>query len=963
MKRCILILLSILVLGFLSCAKEERDFTELVNVFIGTAGDGNTYPGASVPFGMVQLSPDTRTEGSHSYGGYYYPDSAILGFSHTHLNGVGEPEMRDVLFMPFIDGDKQALLSQKGVSYHHENETGEPGYYSVIFDNGLNAELTVTGRCGFHRYSFPINETPNVFIDLTHPGGAEDLYIRKVSDCKVEGMRRSHGWAYDQYVYFVAEFSLAIKEFLVSVNNEGFVLSNGDGARDLQAILRFEPGNPDLLIKVGISAVSAEGARKNLSNEIGDWNFNAIKKQAKEKWNSKLAKIEIEGGSKDQQTVFYTSMYHAFLSPDLYQDVDSLYRGIDGNIHRAADFTNYTTFSLWDTYRALHPLFTILEPEMSNEFIKSLLAKYDDGGRLPMWPLLGNYTDDMLAYHAVSVISDAYIKGINDFDTVRAFEAMKKSAEFDKSGLGLYKELGYIPFDREAESASKTLEYCYDDWCISQFAKKMGLVKDYNVYQKRGQYYKALFDTGSNFFRGKGRDRNWIEPFDPLENSVYSEGNAYQYLYAPHDMDGLLELMGGVGELSSFLDTLFTVETENDPSNSLGQYWHGNEPGHHLPYLYTYCGEAWKTQHYVNRILNELYSNSPGGLAGNEDCGQMSAWYIMSSLGFYPLAPGQDIYVTGTPLFNRARINLENGKQFIVEAKNRSDENIYIQSATLNGEKYNKSFIKHGDIVKGGKLVFEMGSKPDKYWGSDKSERPYSNNGKKIVSNPYIENGEKLFLKSTKVKLSCDTENVNIYYTLDGSSPNLYSDIYTRAIVISESTSLKMMAAGQGLLSSSELELNFVKAHYQKATEVQNLRPGIAYKYYEKFFVTSLDLAQETPVDTGIMDAFTIDYAKKENYFGYSFEGYIRIDKDDIYTFYLRSNDGSRLFINENEIIENDGNHASVEKRAKVALKAGYHKVEVNYMQCGGGKELEVSWEASEFSKQEISKAHLFIEN
>ena len=945
---------------FNSCTETGRDYTKLVNVFIGTAGDGNTYPGASVPFGMVQLSPDTKTKGSHAYGGYYYPDSIILGFSHTHLNGVGEPEMRDLLFMPFIDTDKQNILNENGVSFTHANETGEPGYYSVKLDNNIFVEVTVTERCGYHRYTFPKNKQPNILIDLTHPEGAEDLFIKKINDYEIVGMRRSHGWAYNQYVYFVAAFSQPIRDFLISTNGNEFVKVDSDRAIDLRSILEFDAGNTELLVKIGLSAVSVNGARKNLISEISDNSFNSIRKQAHDKWDAKLSKVEIEGGSNNQQKNFYTAMYHAYLSPDLYQDVDSLYRGIDSKIHKATNFTNYTTFSLWDTYRALHPLFTILEPEKSGEFIQSLLAKYDDGGRLPMWPLLGNYTDDMLGYHAVSVITDAYIKGINNFDTAKAFSAMKKSAEFDKLGLKYYKELGYIPFDGEAESASKTLEYCYDDWCIAQYAKKTGNIKEYNVFRKRAHYYKNIFDRNTNFFRGKSVDREWFNPFDPLVNSVYSEGNAYQYLYVPHDIETLVELMGGDSKLTSFLDTLFNLKSENDNPNSIGQYWHGNEPGHHLPYLYNYAGNSWKTQKYVNRILNELYSNSPDGLAGNEDCGQMSAWYIFSSMGFYPVAPGQDIYVVGTPLFNKVTINLKKNRHFIIEAKNRTDKNFYIQSATLNQKAYNNLYIKHSDIVNGGRLVFEMGSTPDKNRGRAKQNRPYSENGETVVSNPYLQRGERLFKNSTTVVLNCDFADAKIHYTLDGTTPTIKSEIYTKPFNISESTTVKMMAAKKGVINSTIVKLKFVKAKYQQPAKTKNLVQGIGYNYYERFFVTTGDLAKEQPIDTGILNSFTIKYAKREKYFGYKFKGFIKVGHDDIYTFYLQSNDGSRLFINDKEIIENDGNHSSVEKSAKVALKSGYHKIALNFMQCGGGKDLKVSWESSEFSKQEIRSAYLF---
>ncbi|MEN8117781.1 MAG: GH92 family glycosyl hydrolase [Bacteroidota bacterium] len=950
----------IIVFLFSSCTNKNLDYTSKVNVFIGTAGDGHTYPGASTPFGGVQLSPDTRSEGQESCGGYYYPDTTILGFTHTHLSGVGEPEYRDILFMPLSSSDdKTRLLKGDGFSYKHENEVAEPGYYSVLFSNNIRAELTATERCGFHKYTFPENGDASVFIDLFHPGGAEELVIKKVNDFEIEGLRRSHGWAYNQYVYFAAHFSEPVTSLKIVTRKDNFAEADSASSNYLKAILNFGD-KKELKVKVGISAVSFEGARKNLEAEIPDWNFVSIRKQTRHKWNKELSKIKIEGGTKEQQTIFYTSMYHSFLSPDIFHDVDNRYRGIDGEIHKAEGFTNFTVFSLWDTYRALHPLFNIIQQEKNRDFIKSLLAKHDNGGRLPMWPLAGNYTDDMLGYHAVSVITDAYIKGLDGFNTSNALNAMKEIAGLDRLGLKYYKKPGYIPFDREGESVSKTLEYCYDDWCIAQFAKRIGNEDDYNTYHNRAHYYKNLFDRETNFFRGKDSERNWLKPFNPLINSAYSEGNAYQYLYAPHDVDGLIKLMGGDEKFGKWLDNLFTLTTEKDQSGSIGQYWHGNEPSHHLPYLYSYVGQPWKTQKYVNQILTKLYSNSPDGLAGNEDCGQMSAWYILSSLGFYPVTPGQDIYIIGTPLFPKATINLENGNKFIIEAKNLDSKNIYIQSARLNRKEYNKSYIKHSDIVNGGQLIFEMGPEPNKNRSNKKEDRPYSVNGNNVVANPYIKSGDILFKQFTNVELACDTKGAKIYYTLDGSEPDVDSETYTGNIEISESTVLKFFASKEDLENSTIVEYRLTKADYSKPARINQLTNGLSYNYFEHFFVTTDDLEKEQPLKTGLIDNFTIKSAKRDKYFGYIFKGYIKVSVTDIYTFYLQSNDGSKLFINDIEVIENDGNHGAIEEVGQVALKAGFHKIKVKYMQCGGGKDLKVSWAGSQFSKREIRGSQLY---
>ena len=965
-----LIQVLIIFLFFTGCSSDKKvvnDNTDLVNPFIGTGGSGNTYPGAQVPFGMIQLSPDTRSIGMPSCGGYKYADSSIIGFSHTHLNGVGEPEFLDIMFMPTVGklninpGSEQIPSSGYRSRFSHNNEIAKPGYYSVLLDDyNIKVELTTTERCGFHKYTFPQSDSSHIIIDLTHAGGVEDLFIKKINDTEIEGLRRSHGWAYNQYVYFVAQFSEPFSNFEIAIDNK----LNGDileaNGKNIKAVITYSTKkNKPIFVKVGISAVSIEGARKNLKTEIQDLDFEKIRNSAKEKWAAELGKIDIEGGTKDQQTVFYTAMYHAAINPIIFMDVDKKYRGIDNKIHTAKGFTNYSVFSLWDTFRGFHPLMTIINQNRTNDFIRSIIAKYDDGGRLPMWALAGNYTDDMLGFHATSVIADAYIKGIRGYDVEKAYRAMKEIMNMDRLGLKYYKQIGYLPYDRQGESVSKTLEYCYNDWCVSQMAKSLGNHKDYQIYNKRAHYYKNVFDTSTNFMRGKSLNRKWLDPFNPLKNSAYSEGNAYQYMFVPHDTKGLIELMGGDETFDKWLDVLFSLKEKNKHV-VIGQYWHGNEPGHHLPYLYNYVGKPWKSQKIVNEILTTLNKNTPDGIAGNDDCGQMSAWYILSSMGFYSVSPGQDIYIFGTPLFKKARINLENGNRFIITAKNRTDKNIYIQSATLNGEIYNKSFIKHADIISGGELTFVMGPKPNKLWGTEKKNRPHSDNGNEIVLNPYIKSTPTLFKTSTSLELLCDTEDAKIHYTLNGNNPENNSKIYSNNIEITESVAVKMFASKKDLGNSSIVEYIFKKAEYMNPVTDIKLANGLNYKYYEKFFITTEDLENAMPKEEGSTDNFSIKNANRGKYFAYTFQGYIQIEKEDIYTFYVKSNDGTRLYINDIEIIENDGNHGSIEENARIALKAGLHKIKLNYMQCGGGKKLKVSWESSDFPKQEIDKSHLF---
>ena len=963
MNKIIIILF--LLFSLAACRQENKEnLVKYVNPFIGTGADGNTWPGASMPFGGVQLSPDTRL---NSCGGYASADSIILGFSHTHLNGVGEPEYRDILFMPFTGktylNPMESGKEGYGSAFDHQHEKASPGYYSVLLKNFvIQAELTATLRAGFHRYTFPQSDSSHILIDLAYPFGAEFLNIKKVSDTEIEGLRRSHGWAWDQYVYFVARFSKPFSELEIAVNdtvqNE---ISKAEG-KNIKAVVNFKTkANEQILVKVGISAVSAEGARKNLDAEIPGWDFDKVKMAAEKEWNSEFSKIEVEGGTADQLTNFYTAMYHTRLSPCTFSDVDGQYRGVDHKIHQTENSIHYTVFSLWDTYRALHPLFTITDQKRTNDFVNSLLQMYDDGGRLPMWPLAGNYTDDMLGYHAVPVIVDAYMKGIRGYNVDKAFAAIKHSAELDKLGLKYYKQIGYLPCDRQGESVSKTLEYCYDDWCISQMAKEMDKPQDYEIYHQRAHYWENVFDPTVGFMRGKNYDRSWLTPFNPLINSAYSEGNAYQYMYVPHDVDGLIAKFGNDKAFANWLDTLFTLETDRGERGSIGQYWHGNEPGQQLPYLYDYAGEAWKTQQLVDRILNELYTTEPDGLAGNDDCGQISAWYILSSMGFYPVAPGQTIYAIGSPLFEKATIYLEGGKKFVIRAKNRTKNNLYIQSATLNGKPYTKSFLKHEDIMNGGELIFEMGAEPNAKWGTDIGDRPYSENGNPVVRPPYIKTGDLLFLKSTKVELACDTENSTIRFTLDGSTPNENSVVYTNPFEIEKSTVLKMKAFAPDMQPGIVYSCQFVKAKLKEVVNPEKVKPGIHYDYFEKFFVTTEDLDLVEPVSSGITENFNINEKKSENYFGFRFTGYISVPKDGIYTFYLKSNDGSRLFVDGNELIENDANHGAVEEPGNIGLKAGLHPIMVKYMQCGGGKSLVVSWSGPGMEKHEVQANELFF--
>ncbi|MBK7030833.1 MAG: GH92 family glycosyl hydrolase [Bacteroidales bacterium] len=805
----------------LSAQKSPADY---VNTFIGTGGHGHTYPGATLPFGMVQLSPDTRLEGWDGCGGYHYDDEYIYGFSHTHLNGTGVPDLCDILFMPTTGESRwnNGSDGQAGYRSHfsHQTESSEPGYYKVLLeDYKITAELSATTRAGFHQYTFPASEQSNIILDLFHRDEVLESSLKVISDTEIEGLRRSRSWAEDQYVYFVAKFSKPFESYEIAVDNTPRLKIKAiDKKKNIKACFRFiTVADEKILVKVGISAVSAEGARKNLNQEIPAWDFQAVKQNAKTIWNKELNKIEVEGGTDVQKTVFYTALYHTMVQPNTFTDVDGNYRGLDKKIHKAEGFTMYTTFSLWDTYRAYHPLMTLIDRTRTLDYIKTFLAQYEQGGLLPVWELHGNETNCMIGYHSIPVITDAYMKGIKGFNTELALTAMKTSATRDNAGLRAVAQIGFIPSDREAESASKTLEYAYDDWCISQFAKATGNNEDYKTFVKRGQNYKNLFDPSTGNMRAR-INGGWFSPFDPTEvNYNYTEANSWQYSFsATQDISGLIALHGGKDKFAAKLDELFSASSkttgreQNDITGLIGQYAHGNEPSHHIAYLYPFAGQAWKTQELVRRILTDFYHDKPDGLIGNEDCGQMSAWAVMSAMGIYSVNPGSDFYVLGSPWFDKVTVHLENGKSFIIQAKNQSPENKYIQSATLNGKKYAASFLNHDVLSKGGNLVFDMGGQPNKSWGTGKKKEPVTAiTDQLIVPAPYLTDAVKTFTdtKQIEIKGPAGTD----IKVMAGQGVNSYNGPFT----VSESGKIRFYAESKGI-ASQWISAEFLKIKNDK---------------------------------------------------------------------------------------------------------------------------------------------------
>lgn len=736
----------LLALIYSAAFAQSQNLSKYIDPFIGTGFHGHTFPGPCVPFGMVQLSPDTGNRDWDWCSGYHDSDGSLMGFSHTHLSGTGGADLGDILFMPYtgdwktVPGSKENPEEGYRSRFTHTGEKAEAGYYSVKLESyNIFAELTATQRCGFHKYTFPKSDKSNIIIDLNHGISDEtkEAWVEFVNANEIRGVRHSGGWAPDHYVYFYAKFSKPIDEFAVAVDEK---ITNEKYAKgkNVKALLRFKTkAGEEVLAKVGISAISAENALTNLNAEIAGWDFDKTRKQAAKAWDKQLEKVVVEGKSEAQKRVFYTSLYHALLVPYLFTDANGEYKGMDNKIHKAEGFKYYTLLSLWDTFRAAHPLYSIFTPEENSDFVKSMIAKYDEAGRLPVWELHSTETWCMIGYHSIPVIADAYLKGYGNFDIEKAYKAMKESAEDSIRGLKYYKRYGYIPYEMENNSVSITLEYAYDDWCIAQVAKKLGRQDEYEHYTKRALSYKNMFDVSTGFMRGKDANGEWRKDFNPFNVSIlgkgdFTEGNSWQYtFFVLQDINGLIDLYGGAKNFTAKLDDMFNQAPVNDNEQSLdvsglvGQYAQGNEPSHHVAYLYNYGGEAYKTQARVKNIMTTMFTDKRDGLCGNEDCGQMSAWYVFSALGFYPVNPADGMYVIGSPVFDKAELTLSNGKKFSVTAKNVSDKNIYIQSAELNGKPYNYSYITHKDLLKGGELVFVMGSEPSN-WGCAEGERPVS---------------------------------------------------------------------------------------------------------------------------------------------------------------------------------------------------------------------------------------------
>jgi len=984
MKLCqYLLLLSLILLS--SCmadTKEYRDYSSVVNPFIGTGSDGHTFPGVVAPFGMVQLSPDTRTSHSDYASGYHYNDSTILGFSHTRYSGTGRGSGGDILFMPtsgkvqLVPGDAGNSTTGYRSSFSHKNESATAGYYRVLLDDcNITAELTTSKRVGFHKYSYHSGDTANVILDLSHgiSDKPDSLYLKITGENRIEGFRKSLGGLRDfQTLYFAAKFSEPFANYGVRVN--GLMKNKTDvvSGKDLQAFFRF-PGSKEVMIKVAISKVDIEGARKNLT-EIEGWDFDKARDEARVAWNRELSKIEVKSSDTSLDTIFYTALYHSCIMPSLDMDIDGGYRSSNNKIYTAANFVDYTNFSLWDTFRALHPLMTIINREKTNDFINTFIERYENSGGMPIFELSGNDLLVMIGYHSLPVIADAYVKRIRGYNTKKALEGMISLADMPFEERNEYKTFGFIPYEYTDQAVSRSLEYAYDDWCITRLAKDID-EKAFNHFNNRSGFYRNLFDIETCFMRAKNTSYQWETEFNPLAYTRrYTQGNAWQYTtFVSQDIHGLIELMGGNKKFENWLDRYFTTENSStyqgrQSSMMIGQYYHGNEPSHHTAYLYNYAGVPWKTQEITRKIMNSQYNTSPEGLAGNDDAGQMSAWYVLSSMGFYSVTPGLAYYVIGSPLFDSSTINLENGKSFSIIAKNNSKENVYIQSVTLNGKPYTKSYLKHADIIAGGTMVFEMGNSPNKAWATDRNDCPYSPNYKSspmpqvVVEDKQIgRDGVVTFEKSCNVSLM-NIEDSDVFYTLDGNDPDKNSAKFNGKIKIDKTCSLKVKAFKKGLYPGYTTTVKFRNLEPVKSKPVSNLTQGISFEYRETGVCKKVAQIDQYPiVKEGILDVISSEtsFKQKLNH-ALTFNGYVKIPKSGVYTFYANTEFGIALWVDGVLLASNESTDWLGERSGTIGLQKGYHTIRVKYFQLGGETDMSILWEGPGIKKSTIPKKVYF---
>ena len=926
---------------------------ELVDPFIGTGFHGHTFPGATAPMGMVQLSPETRWEGWDACAGYHYDDDSLYGFAHTHLSGTGCSDLGDVIFLPTIDSERYTEHIDEErlpkVGFSHDREEAHAGYYSVELENGIKAELTASSLMGVHRYTYPKGaEEASLLIDLVNIKGDEivESGLELTSESTLRGYTITNGWVPRQHVYFAAHLSRPIREAKLFLNGEVVdgQIAKGDSIR---GILSLDAGAEGIVeIFVGLSQTSMQAAEANLNAELSrrGTTFNQVQADTEKQWSALLSKVKVKEGKKEDLTCLYTALYHSLVAPNRISDADGSYRGMDDEIHRASGMS-YSTLSLWDTFRAEHPLLALLYPEVVPDLCRSMMQVYREGGELPIWPLYSGETRTMIGYHAVSVLADAYLSGqLRDLDTMEVLEAMIKSSNINKKGSDAYTRLGFIPANTHNESVSCTLEYAYDDWCIARMAEALGETEIADTYYRRAHNYIHLFDGSTKFFRGRHEDGSWGADFDPYEVSKdYTEANGWQYRFAPmHDVEGMITLHGGTDEMLDALDNLFSDTTPagdlQDITGLIGQYAHGNEPSHHLAFLYNYLGRPSRTQELTRQILDELYDDTPEGISGNEDCGQMSAWYLFTALGLYPVTPATGELQITTPRFREVTLTLPKGQLTITTDKDPA-EYPYIRSISLNGKELHRLFVTTVELAGGGTLAYTLSDKPVDDFVVE--ERPYSMTRKDFVSPVYSSDDITLFHDQVSVSLASATPGTRIYYTIDEGEKEEYTGT---PITLTRSTTLRAYAEKDGLDPSPTTTLIVTKAEYAQAQDVSAVADSARWTLHAGAVDSTDQIATLPIIGRGVCEQPSIEMRDREDLFALTFTGFIQVPETDVYEFRLTSDDGSVLRIHDRPIVLNDGSHAFVSATGKIALSRGLHPFTLLYWQGAEGKGLRLEY-------------------
>ncbi len=926
---------------------------ELVDPFVGTGFHGHTFPGATAPMGMVQLSPETRWEGWDACAGYHYDDDSLYGFAHTHLSGTGCSDLGDVIFLPTIDSERYTEHIDEErlpkVGFSHDREEAHAGYYSVELENGTKAELTASSLMGVHRYTYPKGaEEASLLIDLVNIKGDEivESGLELTSESTLRGYTITNGWVPRQHVYFAAHLSRPIREAKLFLNGEVVdgQIAKGDSIR---GILSLDAGAEGIVeIFVGLSQTSMQAAGANLNAELSrrGTTFDQVQADTEKQWSALLSKVKVKEGKKEDLTCLYTALYHSLVAPNRISDADGSYRGMDDEIHRASGMS-YSTLSLWDTFRAEHPLLALLYPEVVPDLCRSMMQVYREGGELPIWPLYSGETRTMIGYHAVSVLADAYLSGqLGDLDPLEVLEAMIKSSNINKKGSDAYTRLGFIPANTHNESVSCTLEYAYDDWCIARMAQALGETEIADTYYRRAHNYIHLFDGSTKFFRGRHEDGSWGDDFDPYEVSKdYTEANGWQYRFAPmHDVEGMITLHGGTNEMLDALDNLFSDTTPagdlQDITGLIGQYAHGNEPSHHLAFLYNYLGRPSRTQELTRQILDELYDDTPEGISGNEDCGQMSAWYLFTALGLYPVTPASGELQITTPRFREVTLTLPKGQLTITTDKDPA-EYPYIRSISLNGKEVHRLFVTTVELAGGGTLAYTLSDKPVDDFVVE--ERPYSMTRKDFVSPVYSSDDITLFHDQVSVSLASATPGTRIYYTIDEGEKEEYTGT---PITLTRSATLRANAEKDGLDPSPTTTLIATKAEYAQAQVVSAVANCASWTLHAGAVEGTDQIATLPIIQRGVCEQPSIEMRDREDLFALTFTGFIQIPETDVYEFRLTSDDGSVLQVHDRPIVLNDGSHAFVSATGKIALSRGLHPFTLLYWQGAEGKGLRLEY-------------------